>query len=146
MRNNIKTARGAVIDMAALAAKNETTRAVGNVPMNARGDRLNDDGTVKMKAEDIAVAHQNLQEPPQTQPISDPKPIETKKVEPKPTAQPAPQPQPQPEPVMPDLEEQFSQEPEAISKITRTRDDGTKYVEIEYDDGSIETLEINEEE
>ena len=35
MRNNIKTARGAVIDMAALAAKNETTRAVGNVPMNA---------------------------------------------------------------------------------------------------------------
>ena len=146
MRNNIKTARGAVIDMAALAAKNETTRAVGNVPMNARGDRLNEDGTVKMKAEDIAVAHQNLREPPQTQPISDPKPIETKKVEPKPTAQPAPQPQPQPEPVMPDLEEQFSQEPEAISKITRTRDDGTKYVEIEYDDGSIETLEINEEE
>ena len=146
MNRNIRTARGAVIDMAALAAKNETTRAVGNVPMNARGDRLNDDGTVKMKAEDIAVAHQNLREPPQTQPISDPKPIETKKVEPKPTAQPAPQPQPQPEPVMPDLEEQFSQEPEAISKITRTRDDGTKYVEIEYDDGSIETLEINEEE
>ena len=146
MRNNIRTARGSIIDMAALAAKNETTRAVGNVPMNARGDRLNDDGTVKMKAEDIAVAHQNLREPPQTQPISDPKPIETKKVEPKPTAQPAPQPQPQPEPVMPDLEEQFSQEPEAISKITRTRDDGTKYVEIEYDDGSIETLEINEEE
>ena len=145
MNRNIRTARGAVIDMAALAAKNETTRAVGNVPMNARGDRLNDDGTVKMKAEDIAVAHQNLREPPQTQPISDPKPIETKKVEPKPTAQPAPQPQPQPEPVMPDLEEQFSQEPEAISKITRTRDDGTKYVEIEYDDGSIETLEINEE-
>ncbi len=47
---------------------------------------------------------------------------------------------------MPNLEEQFSQEPEAISKITRTRDDGTKYVEIEYDDGSIETLEITEEE
>lgn len=148
MRNNIKTARGAVIDMAALAAKNETTRAVGNVPMNARGDRLNEDGTVKMKAEDIAVAHQNLREPPETQPISDPKPIETKKVEPKTTAQPTPQPQPQPqpEPIIPNLEEQFNEEPEAISKITRTRDDGTKYVEIEYDDGSIETLEINEEE
>ena len=68
MRNNIKTARGAILDMAALAAKNETTRAVGNVPMNARGDRLNEDGTVKMKAEDIAVAHQNLKEPPQQQP------------------------------------------------------------------------------
>ena len=47
---------------------------------------------------------------------------------------------------MVNLEEQFSETPEAISKITRTRKDGTKYVEIEYDDGSIETLEINEEE
>ena len=147
MSRGIKTARGAIIDMAALAAKNETTRAVGNVPMNARGDRLNEDGTVKMKAEDIAVAHQNLKEPPQQQPISDPKPIEPKKV----VATEKPQPQKteevlQPEPIVPNLEEQFSQEPEAISKITRTRKDGTKYVEIEYDDGSIETLEINEEE
>ena len=143
MRNNIKTARGAMLDMSALAAKHETARAVGNVPMNARGDRLNEDGSVKMKAEDIAVAHQNLREPPQQQPISDPKPIETKKAE---TPKPAPQPAPSiPEPEMPNLEEQFSEEPEAISKITRTRDDGTKYVEIEYDDGSIETLEINEE-
>mgnify|MGYP001279307061 CR=1 FL=1 len=139
MRNNIKTARGAMLDMAALAAKHETARAVSNVPMNARGDRLNEDGTVKMKAEEIAVAHQNLKEPPQQQPISDPKPIETKKAEPKPA------PEPQPEPEMPNLEEQFTEEAEAISKITRTRDDGTKYVEIEYDDGSIETLEINEE-
>tara|TARA_S200000501_G_scaffold72111_1_gene64122 strand:+ start:2691 stop:3134 length:444 start_codon:yes stop_codon:yes gene_type:complete len=147
MRNNIKTARGLVIDMAALAAKNETTRAVGNVPMNARGDRLNEDGTVKVKAEDIAVAHQNLQEPAQQTPISDPKPIvpQTIKATEKKSKTKAKAQQPQ-EPEIPNLEEQFSQEPEAISKITRTRDDGTKYVEIEYDDGSIETLEINEEE
>ena len=148
MNRNIRTARGAVIDMAALAAKNETTRAVGNVPMNARGDRLNEDGTVKMKAEDIAVAHQNLQEPAQQTAISDPKPIETKTIkatEKKKTKTKAKAQQPQ-EPEIPNLEEQFSQEPEAISKITRTRDDGTKYVEIEYDDGSIETLEINAEE
>jgi len=146
MSRGIRTARGAVIDMAALAAKNETTRAVGNVLMNARGDRLNEDGTVKMKAEDIAVAHQNLKEPPEQQPISDPKPIETKPVvateKPLETKEEALQ----PEPIVPNLEEQFSQEPEAISKITRTRKDGTKYVEIEYDDGSIETLEITEEE
>ena len=150
MNRNIRTARGAMIDMAALAAKHETTRAVGNVPMNARGDRLNEDGTVKMKAEDIAVAHQNLQQPPNQTPISDPKPIEPKPIKateqapeqaPEQPKQQAPQ-----EPIIPNLEEQFSEEPEAISKITRTRDDGTKYVEIEYDDGSIETLEINEEE
>jgi len=146
MNRNIRTARGAVIDMAALAAKNETTRAVGNVPMNARGDRLNEDGTVKMKAEDIAVAHQNLQQPPNQTPISDPKPIEPKPIKATEQAPEQPKQQAPQEPVMPDLEEQFSQEPEAISKITRTRDDGTKYVEIEYDDGSIETLEINAEE
>ena len=144
MRNNIRTARGSIIDMAALAAKNETTRAVGNVLMNARGDRLNEDGTVKVKAEDIAVAHQNTVQPPQQQPISDPKPIEQSAV--KPTPPKAKKPQSAPDPEIPNLEEQFSEEPEAISKITRTRDDGTKYVEIEYDDGSIETLEISEEE
>ena len=146
MRNNIRTARGSIIDMAALAAKNETTRAVGNVPMNARGDRLNEDGTVKMKAEDIAVAHQNLQQPPQQTPISDPKPIEPETIKATEQAPEQPKKQAPQEPIIPNLEEQFSQEPEAISKITRTRDDGTKYVEIEYDDGSIETLEINAEE
>jgi hypothetical protein len=36
-------------------------------------------------------------------------------------------------------------DPEPVSKITRTRDDGTKYVEIEYDDGSVETLELTED-
>ena len=80
---NTKTARGSIIDMAALATKHEETRAVGNVPMNARGDRLNQDGSVKVKAEDIAVAHQNMQEPPEQQPISNPKPIEPKVEPPK---------------------------------------------------------------
>ena len=158
MKRNIRTARGSMIDMAALAAQNERTRAVGNVPMNARGDRLNEDGTVKVKAEDIAVAHQNIQQPPQQQPISDPKPIEPvvfkEQVKPQPKkttskkekADPVKTTAPPPEPEMVDLEEKFSETPEAISKITRTRNDGTKYVEIEYDDGSIETLEIDIEE
>tara|TARA_B100000963_G_scaffold346683_1_gene352172 strand:- start:5534 stop:5998 length:465 start_codon:yes stop_codon:yes gene_type:complete len=152
---NTKTARGAIIDMSALAAQHETTRAVSNVAMNARGDRLNQDGSVKVKAEDIAVAHQNMQHPPEQQPISDPKPIEPKIEKPKTKAKKKQQtvseqlqddlePIKQ-EPLMPNLEEQFSQEPEAISKITRTRDDGTKFVEIEYDDGSIETVELSEE-
>jgi hypothetical protein len=141
---NTKTARGGMIDMAALAAQHETTRAVGNVPMNARGDRLNEDGSVKMKAEDIAVAHQNTVTPPVQQPISDPKPIqqEIKQTAVKPDSTPEPT-ESFKDPEVVNLEEQFSEEPEAISKITRTRDDGTKYVEIEYDDGSIETLEIN---
>ena len=142
---NTKTARGSIIDMSALAAKHETTRAVSNVAMNARGDRLNQDGSVKVKAEDIAVAHQNMQEPPEQQPISNPKPIEPKIEQAKPKAK-SKKEQKMQDVEIPNLEEQFSQEPEAISKITRTRDDGTKFVEIEYDDGSIETVELAKEE
>lgn len=137
MSRGVKTARGRIIDMASMAMKHEQTRAVSNVLMNARGDRLNNDGSVKVKVEDIAVAHQNMVEPPQQQPISDTKPI---------VQQTTPQPEPEVEtPTMPDLDEEFEQEniPEPVSKITRTRQDGTKYVEIEFDDGSIETLEIS---
>ena len=111
------------------------TKAVSNVNMNARGDRLNDDGSVKIKAEEIAVAHQNNAEPPQQQPISNPKPIEADTRSSQPVES-------DNKVDVPDLEEEFA-EPEAVSKITRTRKDGTKYVEIEYDDGSIETLEID---
>ena len=130
---SVKTARGKVIDMAALAAKNETARSVGNVLMNARGDRLNSDGSIKYTAEEIARADAAQRTPATTTPISDPKPI---------MSTPAPEPEPVeetvPEPVV-------EPEPEAVSKITRTRDDGSKYAEIEYDDGSIETLELDEE-
>ena len=130
---SVKTARGRMIDMAALAAKNETARSVGNVLMNARGDRLNSDGSIKYTAEEIARADAAQRTPPVSTPISDPKPI---------MSTPAPEPEPVeetvPEPVV-------EPEPEAVSKITRTRDDGSKYAEIEYDDGSIETLELDEE-
>ena len=39
---NYKTAMGKVVDMAALTAKNEKTRAVGNMKVNARGDAVDD--------------------------------------------------------------------------------------------------------
>lgn len=125
---SVKTARGKVIDMSALAAKNETARSVGNVLMNARGDRLNSDGSVKYTAEEIARADAAQRTPPVSVPISNPKPIMAKA-------------EPEPELEQPVVEP----EPEAVSKITRTRDDGSKYTEIEYDDGSIETLELDEE-
>ena len=130
---SVKTARGRMIDMAALAAKNETARSVGNVLMNARGDRLNSDGTVKYTAQEIAQADAAQRTPATTTPISDPKPIMST-----PAPEPAPVEEKVPEPVV-------EPEPEAVSKITRTRDDGSKYAEIEYDDGSIQTVELDEE-
>jgi heterodisulfide reductase subunit C len=41
-----RTAMGKTVDMAALTAKNEKTRAVGNMKVNARGDTIDAHGRV----------------------------------------------------------------------------------------------------
>lgn len=41
-----KSALGKVVDMAALAAKNEKVRAVGNMKVNARGDTIDAHGSI----------------------------------------------------------------------------------------------------
>ena len=43
---NIRSAMGKIIDMEALASKNEHVRAVGNMPVNARGDIIDGMGRV----------------------------------------------------------------------------------------------------
>lgn len=43
---NYKTAMGKTVDMAALAARNEHTRAVGNMSVNARGDTIDANGRI----------------------------------------------------------------------------------------------------
>jgi hypothetical protein len=43
---NYRTAQGKMLDMAALAAKNEKVRAVGNMKSNARGDTIDSNGRV----------------------------------------------------------------------------------------------------
>jgi hypothetical protein len=44
-----RTANGKVVDMGALRLKNEKTRAVGNMKINARGDEINEQGQVIRK-------------------------------------------------------------------------------------------------
>jgi hypothetical protein len=41
-----RSAQGKIIDMGALAAKNERVRAVGNMKANARGDTIDSNGRV----------------------------------------------------------------------------------------------------
>lgn len=41
-----RTALGKTVDMSALAGKNEMTRAVGNMSVNARGDQIDSKGRV----------------------------------------------------------------------------------------------------
>ena len=43
---NYRTAMGKTVDMAALASRNEHTRAVGNMRVNARGDTIDATGRV----------------------------------------------------------------------------------------------------
>ena len=43
---NYRTAMGKVVDMSALTAKNEKTRAVGNMKVNARGDSIDAHGRI----------------------------------------------------------------------------------------------------
>lgn len=45
-----RTAQGKRVDMSALAAKNETVRAVGNMKVNARGDTIDGFGKVVVPA------------------------------------------------------------------------------------------------
>ena len=44
--NTYRTANGKTLDMRSLALKNEQTRAVGNMKVNARGDMLDDNNQV----------------------------------------------------------------------------------------------------
>lgn len=46
MATNYRTAMGKTVDMAALAQRNEKTRAVGNMSVNARGDTIDATGKV----------------------------------------------------------------------------------------------------
>ncbi len=43
---NYRTAMGKVVDMSTLQAKNEKTRAVGNMKVNARGDTIDSHGRI----------------------------------------------------------------------------------------------------
>lgn len=47
-----RSANGKVVDMGALRLKNEKTRAVGNMKVNARGDEVNErDQVIRKKTE-----------------------------------------------------------------------------------------------
>jgi len=118
---SVKTALGRTIDMAALAQKYENERAVGNVPMNAKGDRLDSKGNVKETIQNISRAQHDVVEPPAEVAVSNPIPVED-----------------------PVVAVETPAEPQPINESTHEREDGSRYVEIEYDDGSIETKELED--
>lgn len=125
---NVRTAKGKKLDMAALAKQYEDVRAVSNVNMNARGDRLDDKGNVIKTVRAIAHKQHEMQTPAQMAPISNPTKIENAVKEP---------------PKVEELEEEIKI---VNQEVKEREEDGTFYLEIEYDDGSIETREITADE
>lgn len=121
----VKTAKGKILDMGALASKNEETRAISNMPINARGDIIDNRGKVKVTREDISKEFYK-----DNVPGSDEVEVSIKEEIKIPEAK---------EETV--IETKDSSEIE-VSRIEREREDGTSYYEIEYLDGSIEELEI----
>jgi len=117
----VKTARGRVIDMSALVAKHEKTRAVSNVPVNARGDIIDSRGEVKVTKSEI-----NNEYYKNNVPNSDLTEEGIKE-----------------EPVV-ESDQTESDDPIEVGRELRTRDDGTQYYEIEYSDGSMEEQNVEE--
>ena len=131
----VKTAKGRIIDMSALAAKNETTRAVSNLNMNARGDIIDNRGNVEISREKISKEYYKNNVPgadkeeislKEEETVAEKKPVDPPKPAPKKQAT------PKPKATAPVTE---------VSRRARTRDDGSQYFEVEYSDGSMQDIE-----
>ena len=117
----IKTARGKILDMGALATQNETTRAVSNVPVNARGDIIDNRGNIQIPREKISKEYYK-----ETVPGADTVEASIKEEAPK----------------KKQTKSRKKTEPVEVNRELRERADGTMYEEIEYDDGSMEEVDV----
>jgi len=133
----VKTRRGRILDMGALAAKYEKERAISNVPVNARGDIIDSRGNVKVPKDKILNEYYKDTVPGQTTEVPIKEDDSTPAPAPEPTPEPTPQPEPAPQPE-PVVQEEGVTE---IGRRQRTRADGSTYWEIEYSDGSMEIEE-----
>ena len=136
----VKTAKGRMLDMSALAAKNETTRAVSNLPLNARGDIIDNRGNVEVSRENISKEYYKDNVPGSDEvEIS----IQAEEVTPDVTVQPVTPKKETPKASTPiPTPKNVGDKVTEISRKARTRDDGTSYFEVEYSDGSMENKEI----
>ena len=114
----VTTAKGRILDMGALATQHEKTRAVSNVPVNARGDIIDNRGNVKIPREEISKEYYK-----DTVPGADAVELSIKEEE------------------APKKTNKEKSGPKEVNREMRERKDGTIYYEIEYDDGSMEEID-----
>ena len=137
----VKTSRGKTLNMGQLAEEFERSRAVSNVPVNAKGDIIDARGDVKVPREKISKEYyrDNLQgvEESVSIKVDDDEPVvitPTQEVKEETKPKPKETPKPKSAPVVAEEEEVVE-----IGRRERTRDDGTKYWEVEFSDGSMTT-------
>ncbi len=154
-----KTRLGRPINMQALASAHEKTRAVSNVPINARGDIVDGKNKVVVRREDVTKEYYKT---PPAESVEVSLKEDLAPVAPTPEPAPAPKPKakskpkPEPEPIIePDQFNNKAQKHEAeffnegtgggeieLNRSKKTREDGSEYWEIEYSDGSMMDVDI----
>ena len=111
----VTTARGNQINMGALAAQHEQTRAISNMPLNARGDIIDNRGKVKVSKEKISATYYKDTVVGVTEQVS----IKEEAADPV---------------------AKKDAGPTEVGRELRERNDGTLYYEVEYSDGSMAEL------
>ena len=160
MAHKHRTYKGRPFDMQALAAAHERERAVSNAPINAKGDIIDGQNNVVVPQKEVIQDYYStppkeqvevsLKQDPIPQPEPDPVVDETPAPEPeveKPKAKPKAIAEPKPaEPKIikkSEVYEKHTVEGEVeINRTKKTREDGSAYWEIEYSDGSMMDVEI----
>lgn len=128
----VKTAKGKVIDMSALAKANEERPAVspGNIKMNARGDRIDSSGNVKETVQARSRRVHDTKSVPEKKKLSEAPGAKKDNAEAKAKAKKR------------EEVEASGLEPGELRRETKIRDDGTQYIEIEYEDGSMDVKDL----
>ena len=161
----VKTAKGKVLNMQAMYDANQTTQAVGNANMNARGDVLGPGGKVVIPKNKVTSAYyatnpnavkevsikQDPEEAAREAMKEEAKEIEKKnrairqkheKQKADELAQEAQVSKPvELDPVV-ESQKDADASAEIINDVVREHEDGTKYREVEYADGSMEELPL----
>lgn len=130
----VRTAKGRILNMQALSDANPEIRAVGNVRVNAKGDLLDEHGNVKIDKGTITAAYY-ADNPKASKAVSIKKSTDRdpeKKIKPKVKKE---------KPIV-TMDSSSPEVPIVINESIKTRENGSSYKEIEYDDGSMETIEI----
>ena len=125
-----RTNRGQQIDMEAMRIANEKTIAAGNMSVNAKGDIVQNGKIVKSAKDRVAPSYNKTT---QVKQVSLKKPLSTKETKMDPVVD-------KPTPPAPMDDSQMT------TATTKTRDDGSQYVETMTPTGDIEVKEVEVEE